>query len=92
MSKNDVDSPRDTPGPKNIFFKAIFFVPGPFQGGNFFGGVVYSSARDLGPATLNLRPALIRHLGNYPSRFRFTPGVNSHLILTTQPPDFILEF
>ena len=44
---------------KNIFFKLFFFVPGPFQGGHFFGGEIYFSALDLRPAPLNLRPALL---------------------------------
>jgi hypothetical protein len=43
----------------NVFFKLFFFVPGPFQGGHFFGEIIYFSALDLKPASLNLRPALV---------------------------------
>jgi hypothetical protein len=31
----------------NIFF--FFFVPGPFQGGHFLGGIIYFSALGLEP-------------------------------------------
>ena len=46
-------------GQKYFFFNLFFFVPGPFQGGHFFGGGIYFSALDLKPAPLNLRPALL---------------------------------
>jgi hypothetical protein len=42
---------------KNIFFKAFFFIPGPFQGGHFLGEIIYSSAPGVKPTALNLRPA-----------------------------------
>jgi hypothetical protein len=40
------------------FLKPFFLVPGPFQGEHFLGIIIYSSALDLQPAALNLRPAL----------------------------------
>jgi hypothetical protein len=40
-----------------FFLKLLFFIPGPFQGGIFFGEIIYFSALDLKPASLNLRPA-----------------------------------
>ena len=43
---------------KNIFLKLFFFLPGPFQGGDFLGGIIYLAALDLGPVALNLRSAL----------------------------------
>jgi hypothetical protein len=54
---------------KKLFFKAFSFLPGPFQGGHFFGGVIYLAALDLGnlgPIALmdNLRPVL--RLGDLP--------------------------
>jgi hypothetical protein len=42
---------------KKQFFDPFFFLSGPFQGGHFFGGIIYLAALDLRPATLNLRPA-----------------------------------
>ena len=44
-------------GPKIYILKLFFFIPGPFQGGHFFGEIIYFSALDLKPATLNLRLA-----------------------------------
>jgi hypothetical protein len=38
-------------GQKYCFLKLFFFIPGPFQGGHFFGEIL-----DLKPAFLNLRP------------------------------------
>jgi hypothetical protein len=48
---------------KKIFYSPFFFIPWPFQGGHFLGGGIImaghnSSALDLKPANLNLRPAL----------------------------------
>jgi hypothetical protein len=43
--------------------KRFFFIPGPFQGGHFLGGIIYSSALDLKNlkiATLNCTLAM-RH-------------------------------
>jgi hypothetical protein len=42
-------------------FKLVFFIPGPFQGGHFLGEIIYSSALDLKPTALNLRPAQTHH-------------------------------
>jgi hypothetical protein len=39
------------------FVKLFFFIPGPFQGGHFFGEIIYFSALDLKPTALNLRLA-----------------------------------
>ena len=34
------------------FFKAFYlFIPGPFQGGHFFGEIIYFGALDLKPAS-----------------------------------------
>jgi hypothetical protein len=43
---------------KTNVLKLYSFIPGPFQGGDFLGGIIYSSALDLKPAAINLRPAL----------------------------------
>jgi hypothetical protein len=47
---------------QKYFFKAFFFffIPGPFQGGHFFGEIIYFSALDLKPASLNRRPAHLK--------------------------------
>jgi hypothetical protein len=36
-------------GPKIYFLKLFFFIPGPFQGGHFLGGIIYFSALEAGP-------------------------------------------
>jgi hypothetical protein len=45
-------------GQKIFFLVPFFFLSGPFQGGRFFGGIIYLAALDLRPANPNLRPAL----------------------------------
>ena len=37
---------------KKQFFDPFFFLSGPFQGGHFFGGIIYLAALDLGPIAL----------------------------------------
>jgi hypothetical protein len=44
-------------GRKYCFLEPFFFLSGPFQGGYFFGKIIYLAALDLRPVTLNLRPA-----------------------------------
>jgi hypothetical protein len=44
---------------KKYILKLFFFLPGPFQGGHFLGGIIYLAALDLGPVALSLRPALL---------------------------------
>ena len=44
---------------QKIFFWGLFsFFLRPFQGGHFLGEIIYLTALDLRPATLNVRPAL----------------------------------
>jgi hypothetical protein len=47
---------------KNMFLNLYFFIPGPFQGGHFLGGIIHFSALHLKPAFLNLRPAHIIYI------------------------------
>jgi hypothetical protein len=42
---------------RKYFLGPFFFLSGPFQGGPFFGEIIYLTALDLRRATLNLRPA-----------------------------------
>jgi hypothetical protein len=46
---------------RKMFLVPFFFLSGLFQGGHFFGGIIYLAALDLRPTTLNLRPTLQRH-------------------------------
>jgi hypothetical protein len=63
---------------KNVFLKLFFIYlflgPFAFQGGHCFGEIIYFSALDLKPASLNLRPA----------QFKFDPrSFFTHISINT---------